>query len=89
LTKEYPEKWLSGFQGKDNMSWQVGDVVEVERVEENGQYLNFYMPKGGTTPTDLSEVHKKLDRILYLLEDRATGADLPDYKPESPSEIPF
>jgi hypothetical protein len=42
---EYGERWLSGFAGKDNASWTVGDTVEID-VEEKGEYLNFTVPKG-------------------------------------------
>lgn len=52
---EYGEKYLSGFGNKDNASWNIGDEVEVEKVEEvvkgDKTYLNFTMaqnaPKGG------------------------------------------
>lgn len=37
---EHGEKWLSGFGGPWNDSWQEGTEVTVE-VTQNGQYLNF------------------------------------------------
>lgn len=43
-TKEYGDKWISGFQNAENARWQIGDVVEVEieKVNRNGnEYLNF------------------------------------------------
>lgn len=68
---EYPGKWLSGFAGKDNEGWKVGDTVDIE-VETKGEYLNFKTPKSthqtaatGFKPTgDLLRVETKLDSIL-------------------------
>lgn len=42
--QEYGDKWISGFQNKDNKDWKEGDTVEVE-IKENGEYLNFETPK--------------------------------------------
>jgi hypothetical protein len=41
---EYSDKWLSGFQNKDNENWKEGDVVDVI-IKQNGEYLNFETPK--------------------------------------------
>lgn len=41
---EYGDKWLSGFQNKDNENWKEGDVVDVI-IKQNGEYLNFETPK--------------------------------------------
>lgn len=43
-TEEHGDKWVSGFENKDNKDWKEGDTVEIE-VKENGQYLNFETPK--------------------------------------------
>jgi hypothetical protein len=43
-TVEHGDKWLSGFQNKDNENWKEGDQVDIV-VKENGQYLNFETPK--------------------------------------------
>lgn len=42
-TKEYGDKWISGFQNKSNQNWKEGDTVEII-IKENGQYLNFETP---------------------------------------------
>lgn len=42
--KEHGDKYIGGFGNKENEGWQIGDVVEVI-IKENGQYLNFEMPK--------------------------------------------
>lgn len=39
-TKEYADKWLSGFGGDENSHWQAGDTVDIE-IEQKGEYLNF------------------------------------------------
>ncbi len=41
---EYGDKYLSGFDGKETASWNVGDTVEVE-IEPKGEYLNFSVPR--------------------------------------------
>lgn len=43
-TTEHGDKWLSGFQNRDNENWKEGDVVDVI-IEKNGEYLNFSTPK--------------------------------------------
>jgi len=43
-TEEHGDKWVSGFENKDNKDWKEGDTVEVE-LKENGEYLNFETPK--------------------------------------------
>lgn len=42
-TKEHAERWISLFGNKDNVSWKVGDTVEILVEEKNG-YLNGSMP---------------------------------------------
>jgi hypothetical protein len=78
-TAEHGEKWLSGFAGKDNASWKVGDTVEIE-VEQKGEYLNFSTPKGsfqkGGTSGDLNRVEMKIDALkaeLYTMGAALTG----------------
>ena len=39
-TMQYGEKWLSGFENRQNANWKEGDSVEVI-VEQKGEYLNF------------------------------------------------
>ena len=38
------DKYLSGFDGVQTKDWKVGDEVEID-ITENGQYLNFSVPK--------------------------------------------
>jgi hypothetical protein len=63
-TEEHGDKWLSGFAGKDNASWKVGDTVEIE-VEQKGEFTNFSVPKGSFSKTpgspDLNRVEVKMD----------------------------
>ncbi len=63
--KEYGDKYVGGFGNKANESWKQGDTVEVI-IKENGQYLNFEMPK---------EVDMATERITKL-EARVTTLDL-------------
>ena len=41
---EHGDKWLSGFEGRDNANWKEGDQVEII-VKQNGEYLNYDVPK--------------------------------------------
>lgn len=66
-TNEHGSAWLSGFAGKDNAGWKVGDTVEVE-VETKGEYLNFTVPKGsfqkGGTAPDINRLERKVDAVM-------------------------
>ncbi len=46
-TEQYPDKWISGFDGPTTKDWKVGDEVEAE-VVPNGEYLNLKIPKKDT-----------------------------------------
>lgn len=68
--KEYGDKWLSGFDGKETQDWVEGSVVEVE-IEKKGDYVNFSVPKsshqkfdGGITKDDIALINRKLDAIF-------------------------
>lgn len=90
---EYGEKWLSGFAGKENASWKVGDTVEVT-VEQKGEYLNFSVPKserasGGmssieyqTVLRDLQAIKTDTQMIIGMIEKRFPS------KPFDPTEEP-
>ena len=43
-TQEHNDRWLNGFGNQENAQWQIGQQVEII-IEENGQYLNFKMPR--------------------------------------------
>lgn len=87
--ESHGDKWISGFGNARNKSWQIGDEVDVE-VKENGQYLNFEMPKpAGMNPEALNEIrvgismlNQRLDRIERLLS-------TPKEPEISPSDVPF
>ena len=61
--KEHGDRYIGGFGNKENEGWQVGDIVEVI-VKENGQYLNFEMPKKEDINNERLEALEK--RILKL-----------------------
>ena len=53
LTKEYQERWLSGFEDDNNKSWQAGMTVEAT-VEQNGDWLNFKATKPSVDPNTIN-----------------------------------
>lgn len=65
--QEYGEKYISGFGNKANQDWKVGDVVEVEKVEQKGQYLNFEMPKSEKAQAN-EEVLKGIKYLILKTE---------------------
>ena len=69
--KEHGDKYIGGFGNKDNEGWKVGDTVEVI-IKENGQYLNFDMPKEVDVATE--RIAKLESRVmkLELAESRMT-----------------
>lgn len=89
--ESHGDKWISGFGNARNKSWQIGDEIDVE-VKENGQYLNFEMPKlvpAGMNPEALNELkvaismlHSDVKHILAILSK-------PDEPEISPSDVPF
>lgn len=69
--KEYGEKWLSGFDGKETQDWTEGSIVEVE-IEKKGDYVNFSVPKSSHQVNkmggeDMVKLHAKLDAIWTKL----------------------
>ncbi len=94
-TKEYGDKWLSGFGNQFNKNWREGNVVEVD-VEQKGEYLNFK----GLIPIDLlaarvaklendfaafknptKQIEDEYDHAERMPSEDGSGIDL--------SEIPF
>lgn len=80
--KSRGDKWISGFGNSRNQNWQSGEEVDIE-IKENGQYLNFEMPKpviagAGLSESqanqltaiqmDMSQVKTALASILALLQ---------------------
>ena len=70
-TKEYGDRWLSGFDNKDTSSWNDGDTVELN-IEEKGEYLNFNTKKssgqdwGGVIEVirlELSDLKKRVSNL--------------------------
>lgn len=59
-TQQHGDKWLSGFDNPQTKSWEEGQEVEIE-VTENGEYLNFSVPKRE------DKVDQKLEQILNKL----------------------
>lgn len=67
-TKEYGDRYVSGFGNDKNSSWNVGDTVEVV-IEQKGEYLNFSMPKEKDVLTEridvLEKKVKELEHTIY------------------------
>jgi len=89
-TKEYGDKWISGFQNKSNQNWKEGDKVEIV-IKENGQYLNFETPNKEDV---LMAMVQELNTRLRKVEDKVfppkignTDIDYPEN--EFPDDIPF
>ena len=64
-TREYGDRYVSGFGNDKNASWKVGDTVEVV-VEQKGEYLNFSMPKEKDV---LIERIEALEERVRIIED--------------------
>ena len=65
IETEEHDKPLSGFENQETSKWKVGDSVEIE-VKENGQYLNFSVPKK----------EDKIDEKLEMILNRLVGLKL-------------
>lgn len=66
-TNEYGDQWLSGFKGKQNDGWKVGDEVEVlveKKQSGDKTFLNFSLPKPEEkTGQELIKIHMLLTGI--------------------------
>jgi len=90
-TDKHGDRFLGGFGNKDNESWQVGDSVEID-VVENGQYLNFEMPKKAGGFGNSKEVVDKLDTIILMLKRMEVNGVRKDSNPHltsSGTPVPF
>lgn len=68
--KEYGDKYVGGFGNKDNEGWKVGDTVEVI-VKQNGEYLNFDMPKVEDVQTErIAKLEARVTTLDLSLERR-------------------
>lgn len=63
-TKEYGDKWISGFSNFWNEDWEEGMVVGAT-VEQNGEYLNLKKP----------DPIKALEDRVTKLEELVMGGD--------------
>ena len=68
-TAEYPTKYINGLN-KTQLSWQVGDEVEIDLIEK-GEYLNFKLPK--KEDVAVSKVEELEKRVIKLEELLKTG----------------
>lgn len=67
-TKEYGDKYLSGFCNKQNENWKSGDVVEI-LVTENGQYLNFEVPKKEEVlGNEIEQLKTSIGRMNFMIQ---------------------
>jgi len=99
---QYGEKWLSGFKGKENENWKEGDEVEVivKKAGDQGQYLNFEVPKKDDKAiemmseilTKIGTINAKMDVIYGIIRPKnEPGVGGSDYPTEdiNPDDIPF
>lgn len=92
--QEYGDQWLSGFGRKDNMSWKVGDTVDVEikEIEKDGKkYINFEMPQRAGTLGFSIEDRDRLLRIEIAVQKLLSMATTPkdDYPDNTFPASPF
>ena len=86
IETEEHNKPLSGFENAQTSKWEVGQQVDIE-VKENGQYLNFSVPKAE------DKVNEKLELVLNKLVGiqleigRLTDALLPQAKAKKSIEV--
>lgn len=105
-TDQHQKQWLSGFayQGSPILNWKVGDEVDIE-VTQNGQYLNFRLPRqeGGNQNFVIAELKRlatliasqsgKIDELHRMVSDLVVEPSEPDGGPgvedTQPEDIPF
>lgn len=70
-TDKHGDKWLSGFGSSATKTWAVGDVVEIE-VIQNGEYINFKTPKIEVINSNKT---KELEVRILSLEERVSALE--------------
>lgn len=81
-TKEYGDRWLSGFGNHDNMNWAPGmevhiSVTEKENPKGGDPYLNFE-----TLDPNTGDLIGRVEKIEAFLRAKfGTGASTPAPKP--------
>lgn len=90
-TEQHGDKWISGFQNKDNSSWKEGDEVEVV-IKQSGEYLNFKTPKKPDVNNEkLEKILNKLTSInlqLAIIAEKV-GINHPQFEQEEPNDVVF
>lgn len=80
--KEYGDKWISGFKNKQNEGWKDGDIVEAI-IKENGEYLNFELPKKDDVVTgEIGKIHNLLTGMNLVLLQIAEKVGINTYSPD-------
>ena len=62
-TDQHGEALVSGFQNAQSAKWEVGQEVDVD-VTQNGEYLNFSVPKAEEVKLDGLEA--KIEELTTL-----------------------
>lgn len=64
-TQQHGAQWLSGFAYDKSpiLAWVVGQEVEIETTQ-NGQYLNFSLPKASGNDSYVIAELKELRRVM-------------------------
>lgn len=90
--ESHGDKWLSGFGNAQNKGWQIGDEIDVE-VKENGQYLNFEMPKrtpqGGMSEDQFAQIITGQKMIMNEVMNIKALLSKPVDGEIRPEDVPF
>jgi hypothetical protein len=77
---EFGERWISGFEKNENKNWKEGDVVEVI-IKENGQYLNFDLPKKeDIAHEEITGIKSRLGKLNFKVEELEICVEALAYK---------
>jgi CYTH domain-containing protein len=61
-TKEYGDRYITGFCNEENSSWKVGDTVKIE-IEQKGEYLNIKTQSKTVKRQEFEELSKRVDNL--------------------------
>ena len=88
-TKEYGDKWISGFLGYWNENWVEGQIVGAV-VEPNGDFLNLKKPEPvAELEARVKELEKNMAIMMNMPQNDGGRGDYEEHGHVEDKSLPF